>query len=294
MRRAGSSPSRDRISLGSSHVVGDQRHGVGGHAPSGVQEAGALRQHPGLARTGRGDDPGPRPSLSDRGELVGRECHAARPGVTNGGQRSVFQSDAVQRGYPDPAGEGGVERSSVADCRLPIREQDIRLTRPINPRSQRHRLVRPVVPGRAIPAVDSVGPDRVVEPLPYQVEIEVPLPGLETRDRLGRWLTRLVEAKARHQFDDQRCPGSPRRADDICSSRVDLPDPKPFAAVPGRRRGLAGSHDDGSAQELGVRHRTIMVADGQAGGTVHRRRTGAGARAFPGGDDAGGWVARRR
>jgi hypothetical protein len=111
----------------------------------------------------------------------------------------------------------------------------------------------------AVAGVYGVGPQGVVQPLSHEVEIRLPLPRLEARDRLPRRLIRTVEAQARLQFDDEGLPSAPRRAHRVRSGHVHLDHPQPFAPAPCCWRGLAGPDHSRTAQKKRIGHDTIFV-----------------------------------
>ena len=77
------------------HVEGHQGDRSGREAPLPQQVAGPLGENPGLARPGRGDDPGPAPAVGHRGELVWSQLRVRRVGPQPG-QRPPLQGDGGQ------------------------------------------------------------------------------------------------------------------------------------------------------------------------------------------------------
>ena len=109
----------------------------------------------------------------------------------------MLESDAMDHGQTQPAGDGGVERSAVADRGSPVRQDNVRLAGPVRGRAQPARRLDQVVLGLVVTGVNRVGPHGVMQPFAYEIEIEFPLPWLEIADRLGRRLIRVVESQAR-------------------------------------------------------------------------------------------------
>ena len=140
-----------------------QAHRTGGQSPLRQQMSGALGQHPGLARTGRGDHARRAARMGDRGQLIGGQIGARRvrrerqqPTVLDG--NAMHHGDTVDRlGVPDrptiephdrPVGKHHV--AGVGLCQCAGAEGD---------RSSAHRPDRVIGPT----GVDGVRPHQVMK-----------------------------------------------------------------------------------------------------------------------------------
>ncbi len=113
--------------VGRSPVVGQRRHRGGVRPAPCDQMAEALRQDPGLARTGRGDHPGASRRMAHGGQLV-RGQIGVRWEVAHRRERPRLGVPAMHDSDP-VAGVGGGEGPSVDVEGRPVRQLDVGRTR---------------------------------------------------------------------------------------------------------------------------------------------------------------------
>ncbi len=164
-------------------------------APVDDEVAQPLGEHPGLARTGRGDDPCRADSVADRGELVRRQIGLGRS-VAGDGERARVDRLTVHHG--DASELVGVERLSRASVDVggcAVRQGDVRRTawRRTDPLG----LAGPPPDRVAGAQVPVVHPHQELESLPGEGERCVELPGLASL-ALGSAQVGRIAGEAHH------------------------------------------------------------------------------------------------
>ena len=219
-------------------VVGDGEHGAGLDTAVADEVAQPSGEHPGLARTGGGDDARRAGVVGDRGQLVGGEVVGRRPRCGDEGARTELDrlgvhqqlagSRRTSRTAVDPH-RSAVGEAHVAGCVVRRRDHD-------GARGDPARLGRPPPHGLAGAQVVVVGPHQEVEAVEPRLGQRRVRPGLAA-DRLRRAEAGRVD----RQLDD------------------DLPAARPGVVQPGdhparrEQRRLVDPHDRGVGPRLGRR-----------------------------------------
>jgi DNA-binding transcriptional ArsR family regulator len=121
--------------------------------------------------------------------------------------------------------------------------------------------VGPSVRDRPTAVVDGIRPDRVVQLVVDNPQVDRPLPRvLVGVHDSGRRVDGIVQPQTGRQLDDQRCAVPPRVEQAIGEVRRDAVEEDALASVPCRRRRLAGRHDDRASGREGIEHGLTVEA----------------------------------
>ena len=197
-------------------VVGDGEDGRRLVRPVAMEVAQPFGEDTGLARAGRGDDPGRPADVGDRGELVGREIGTRLGGRRDGGERSevdrvaVHDDEPVRRRHPRPAVDPRRRAVGERDVGRPVR----RGGRPV---VEARRLDRPPPHRIAGPGVVRVGPRQEVEAVEPRLGLGRRPPRLD-RERLR--LAELAPGRARGRRRRAGAPATARAAAATVAARV--------------------------------------------------------------------------
>ncbi len=211
-------------------VVGHGQHAVALVAPIHQQMAHPLGQHPGLPRSGRGDDAGGTGAVADRGQLIRRQVGAGHDRRRHQRHRSQLHRLPVDQ--PQPIQGVGRQRgpgTAVDPRHGPIGEAHVARLAPLDGRDsvEAARLAGPPPHwGLGVrPGVVGVGPHQEMVPVGPGIEIRPELPRRISAERTGARGTR----PDRPPTPPRRGPGRP--TPDAAGRRH-----RPVPPAPRRRR----------------------------------------------------------